>query len=385
MTPRRDAHRRGDLGLGRFTHIGCTGPDDVVVDFLRDLAARGGERRRVVIDANASLLVAGTTSVDAATDLTAATAGADSVLLVSRHRARQVQSPGATTLRYLVLDPTEHVEALVLLGRDIGPRLYIGEHDRPASLGPSLRDAPGGARVGIAVLGPVALTGIDYPLERHPKLTELVVYLALHPEGATSRAWTAALWPDRRVPGQTIANRLSEARRILGIASDGRPRLRKSGDRHRVVEFSSDWDEFRDRTGASTDSRSADSLEAALRLVRGRPFDDLAQGQWTVFEGFAAEIDEAVARTALELGAAVLATEPERAMWAAQQALRACPFDERLHRLAMRAADRCGNRAGIEATLRTLALVLEVDGNPLEAVHPDTARLYEELTAASRA
>ena len=232
-------------------------------------------------------------------------------------------------------------------------------------------------QVGISVLGPVMMTGTDYPLERHPKLTELVVYLALHPEGATSRNWTTALWPDRRVPGQTVANRLSEARQIVGIASDGRPRLRRNGERHTLVEFSSDWAQF--QLLAKTDS--AECWREALLLVRGRPFDELAQGQWVVFEGFLAEIERSISTVALELGTSALRNgDAELAGWAAQQALKACPFDERLHRLLMRSADALGNRGGVEETLRQLALILELEGNPLHGVHPRTAKLYNELT-----
>jgi DNA-binding SARP family transcriptional activator len=119
-------------------------------------------------------------------------------------------------------------------------------------------------------------------------------------------------------------------------------------------------------------------------LVRGRPFDELAQGQWVVFEGFLAEIERSVASVALMLGDVALeAGDAELCAWAAQQALKACPFDERLHRMLMRAADALGNRAGVESTLRQLALILEIDGNPLHGVHPKTAKLYHELTATS--
>jgi len=83
--------------------------------------------------------------------------------------------------------------------------------------------------VEVAVLGQIEVRGASGSLERRPKLTELVVYLAMHPEGATSSTWQNALWPDRRVPAQTVANRLSEAAGCSGSELDGRPRLRRSG------------------------------------------------------------------------------------------------------------------------------------------------------------
>jgi DNA-binding SARP family transcriptional activator len=304
------------------------------------------------------------------------------------------KSDKSVTLRVVFVDPASNADALVVFDYTGARQLFVRpEFNRVETT----LDSPGEAsahhqpevlfdrvtptrNVGIAILGPVAMTGTNYPLERHPKLTELVVYLTLHSEGATSRNWTTALWPERRVPAQTVANRLSEARRIVGFASDGRPRLRRNGERHCLVEFNSDWSDFQ----RLADSDSPEHWRRALELVRGRPFDELAQGQWVVFEGFLAEIERSVASVALMLGDVALeAGDAELCAWAAQQALKACPFDERLHRMLMRAADALGNRAGVESTLRQLALILEIDGNPLHGVHPKTAKLYHELTATS--
>lgn len=304
------------------------------------------------------------------------------------------ESQNTISPRVIFIDSAVDVDCLLVLDDSGERQLFVRpEFNKPvATQEPSEQRLPEsppevlfdrtvrGPQVGIAVLGPVGMTGTNYPLERHPKLTELVVYLTLHPEGATSRNWTTALWPERRVPAQTVANRLSEARRIVGFASDGRPRLRRNGERHCLVEFNSDWSDFQ-RLAASD---APESWRQALELVRGRPFDELAQGQWVVFEGFLAEIERAIASVALMLGDIALeAGDAELTAWAAQQALKACPFDERLHRMLMRAADALGNRAGVESTLRQLALILEIDGDPLHGVHPKTAKLYHELTATA--
>jgi DNA-binding SARP family transcriptional activator len=234
----------------------------------------------------------------------------------------------------------------------------------------------------VQVLGSVRITGIEGDLSRHPKLTELIAYLAVHPEGSLSRAWTGALWPERRVPQQTVANRLSEARRLLGFDADDLPRLRRDGERHQLRGVCTDWQRFREL--AAADHGPSDWCDA-LALVRGRPFEDLQEGQWTVLEGFVSEIEDEIAATALRLGAhALQAEEPEQAVFAARQALRAAPFDERLHRLLMRAADQAGNRGAIEEVLQQLVLVLEIDGDPLVAVHPETAALYQALSGRAR-
>ena len=237
--------------------------------------------------------------------------------------------------------------------------------------------------VEVCVLGPVEVRGVEGWFARRPKLTELVVYLAMHPEGATTRTWSTALWPDRCVPPQTIANRLSEARRALGFAPDGRPRLRRNGERHQLVGVATDWGRFGQ---LAAPARGPVGWHAALDLVRGRPFDELQQGQWTTFEGVAVEIERAVVECALRLGDHLLEVgDADGAAWASQKGLKSSPWDERLHRLLMRAADAAGNRAGVEAILRHLALVLEIDGDPLRGVHPETAALYERLRGSDGA
>lgn len=235
--------------------------------------------------------------------------------------------------------------------------------------------------IDVAVLGRVEVRGVGGSFARRPKLTELVVFLALHPEGSTSLAWSTALWPHRRVPDQTISNRLSEARRLLGFAPDDRPRLRRDGDLYRLVDVSTDWSRFTALAGRSGDVAS---WREALGLVRGRPFEDLPPALWTAVECTAAEIEHVVTDCALRCGDALLErADYAGAVWAAHRGLSAAPWDERLHRLLMRVADATGNRAGVEATLRHLALVLEIDGDPLRYVHPDTALLYEHLVGRS--
>jgi DNA-binding SARP family transcriptional activator len=235
--------------------------------------------------------------------------------------------------------------------------------------------------VEVAVLGRVEVRGVSGSFARRPKLTELVVFLALHPEGSTSLAWSTALWPHRRVPDQTISNRLSEARRLLGFAPDDRPRLRRDGELYRLADVSTDWARFKRLADRSAD---VPAWRAALGLVRGRPFEDLPPALWTAVECTAAEIEHVVTDCALRCGDALLErADYAGAVWAAHRGLSAAPWDERLHRLLMRTADATGNRAGVEATLRHLALVLEIDGDPLRYVHPDTALLYENLVGRS--
>jgi DNA-binding SARP family transcriptional activator len=298
------------------------------------------------------------------------------VAAVHRHRASAVVIVTAHTAARAILVAGRRDRCGVFVRAPEAPRAPAPPARVCSDALPEFVDRTG--PIEVAILGPVEIRGSTLPLGRHPRLTELVVYLAMHPEGATTAAWETALWPERRMPPQTIANRLSEARRALGFASDGRPRLRKSGERHLIADLKTDWEHFRKLAGRDGDLAA---WHDALELVRGRPFSDLHQGEWTALEGFVGEIEHAVVGCALRLGGLALADGcPDDAIWAAQRALRATPWDERLHRLLMEAADAAGDRGAVEATLRHLALVLEIDGDPLRGVHPETAALYARLS-----
>jgi DNA-binding SARP family transcriptional activator len=279
-------------------------------------------------------------------------------------------SPAASTD-----EPARGTVAPIRPGRDDTARAPGAQGQSPTS------EAAGPVEVGI--LGRVRVSGTPAPFDRKPRLTELVVYLALHPDGATTDAWATALWPDRRMPASTQANRLSETRIALGVARDGYAHLRKTGGRHHLgPEVSTDWDCFQALAAKS----DPEAWREALALVRGRPFEGLREPQWTVLEGTAASIVSAVVELACRLAEQMLATsDADGAEWAARRAMLCCPWDERLTRVLMRAADAAGNRAGVEAALRQLAKVLEADGDPLAAVHPETSALYRALMARREA
>jgi DNA-binding SARP family transcriptional activator len=237
-------------------------------------------------------------------------------------------------------------------------------------------------RLQVNVLGAVKVLGGASSFDRRPKLTELVVYLAMHPEGATTDAWATALWPDRRMPVSTLSNRLSEARLALGIASDGYAHVRKKGNRYSLgPDLVTDWERFRALAAAEDPA----SWRKALDLIRGRPFEGLRETQWTLIEGVIPAMESTVVELACRLAEVLLANgAPEGAEGAARRALLVCPWDERLYRVLMRGADALGNRAGVDAALRHLGRVLENKGDPLNSVHPDTAALYRELTSRRR-
>lgn len=298
----------------------------------------------------------------------AALAGGDPLLVVAARRpdggddARLELLARETRRRGTVAVLTDHlgIRAEVVLSLEV----------------PSVAEVAGPSPIEVAVLGPVEIRGAAPSLAKRPKLTELIVYLALHPEGVSTPSWTAALWPDRLMPAQTVNNRMSEARGLLGIATDGRSRLRREGERHRLHEVRTDWERFAGLAGRE----EPDAWRAALELVRGRPLEGLLGRPWCLYDGTLSEMEVAIVECTMRLGQALLREGNwDGAQWAAMRGLKACPFDERLHRLAMRAADAAGNRAGVEAIFRDLAVKLEVDGDPRRQLHPQTVALYERL------
>jgi DNA-binding SARP family transcriptional activator len=244
----------------------------------------------------------------------------------------------------------------------------------------------------VRVLGPVDVIGAAHTFTR-PWALELVTYLAMHPRGATADSWRTALWPDRLPAEPTCHSTVSAARRALGQASDGEEHLpRCRGGRLATgPSVTTDWAQFA-ALADTGGSHAPDAWRAALDLVRGRPFDGLRVADWVVLEGVDALVQDTVVHVGIRLAELLLATgDGHGAEVALRKALLASPYDERLYRLLLVAADRQGNPAAVDETMAELILLV-ADGRPssgrraargpgdlLDAVHPQTAALYRSL------
>jgi DNA-binding SARP family transcriptional activator len=232
-------------------------------------------------------------------------------------------------------------------------------------------------KICVRVLGPVEVLNTVDSLDRRKRITEVIVYLALHREGCTGEALSTAVWPDRRVPTQTVANRLSEARRMLGCSPSGKARLGRRAGRHVLSDIETDWERFEAMSGPQS---SIDDLRAALGLVRGRPFEGLSETGWALIEGIIATMEAQISDAACRLALMELdCGDPLAAERAVRRGLLAAPWDERLYRVLMTVCHAAGNRGGVDEALRSLARVLEWEGPAVEGVHPETARLYRRL------
>ena len=246
----------------------------------------------------------------------------------------------------------------------------------------------GDHEVEVRVLGPAEVVGAARPFRRAWTL-ELVAYLALHPRGATSDVWATALWPDRPMAASTLYSTVSAARRSLGRSRSGRDHLpHQRGALRLSPSVTSDWCCLT-VLGAAPDP--ADWWRA-LSLVRGRPFDGLRDPDWTVLEGVAATVEEGVVQLAIRLAEHHLGRgDGCSAARAARRALLASPYDERLYRLLLRAADLQGNPAGVEAAMSELVRLVAGGGHRCRSgrrsvgdaaayVHPETVALYRALS-----
>ncbi len=233
----------------------------------------------------------------------------------------------------------------------------------------------------VAVLGPIEIRGAARPFSR-AWAEELVVYLAMHPNGASNEAWATALWPDRLMAPSSLHSTASVARRSLGQSADGADHLPRSHGRLALAAtVSTDWDRF----VALSDSDDRDQWRQALTLVRGRPFDGLRASDWPILEGIAPAIEAAVVDLSGRLaGACLQQGDAQGAEWAARRGLVVSPYDERLYRMLMRASDLGGNPAGVDALMSELLTLVAEGIEPLDAVHPNTMELYRQLSRRRR-
>jgi DNA-binding SARP family transcriptional activator len=237
------------------------------------------------------------------------------------------------------------------------------------------------AEVEVAVLGPIDIRGAARSFSR-AWAEELVVYLAMHPNGVSNEAWATALWPDRLMAPSSLHSTASVARRSLGQSADGADYLPRSHGRLALAAtVGTDWGRF----VALADSDQPHQWRQALTLVRGRPFDGLRASDWPILEGIAPAIEAAVVDLAGRLAGACLQQGDARgAEWAARRGLVVSPYDERLYRMLMRASDLGGNPAGVDALMSELLTLVAEGIEPFDAVHPSTMELYRQLSRRRR-
>ena len=239
----------------------------------------------------------------------------------------------------------------------------------------------------IGVLGKVAVQGVgELPADRTDLATELVAYLAMHPEGVHLNVLGGVLWP-RGVTADVRDATIDRARQWLGTDPGGSHFLRTDAGGRLSLANSvvCDWDCARTlfisarRAGSSPDE--ADLLRRALKMVRGEVFDGVPEGRygWIAHDDVARTMARVVVDGAHQLSQLLNGSDdPVGAAEAAEAGLRISPGSQLLWRELMRSRYAETGVAGVRRTLDQMSEALR--GISLE---PETEALAEELLPAT--
>jgi DNA-binding SARP family transcriptional activator len=240
------------------------------------------------------------------------------------------------------------------------------DQDEPA--GPNAEAAPGRAPE-VRVLGTVELAvpaGPGQPATvRGGKLAELAAFLLLQPgqpdEDIAKALGEAAPWA-----GKTLNARVAELRKRLGTDAEGELYLpRKAG--YRLGGVRCDWQRFAALAdhGLACPGPPVAELEAALALVRGRPFAGKAY-RWA--QPLRQQMIDRIVQVAHAVACQRLSTQDyDAARQAIGVGLVAEPGAQLLYRDWIKAEDRSGNRPGVMAVIEQLRQVTAEHDRPLEA------------------
>lgn len=182
----------------------------------------------------------------------------------------------------------------------------------------------------------------------------LLAYLALHP-GATTEQYNEAFWPNTEVSGAKAAqnrNKLSNlTRAYLGQADDGTMLFPHARDeRYRLDEqVLCDWTIFTRLIGDNVQTVSLPRLVAALRLVRGAPFEGIRPKNYLWNERNMTEMIEVISMAAHELvDRAMAKNDAQLARLGALVGRTVDPANEQAWRDAITAEHLAKDRSGVE-------------------------------------
>jgi nucleoid-associated protein YgaU/DNA-binding SARP family transcriptional activator len=232
---------------------------------------------------------------------------------------------------------------------------------------PDLEPDPDAPR--ILLLGRVDLEGASTPATaRRGRSLELLAYLALHP-GASASELDDALWPGQRVTYDMRNSLISRTRTWLGTDRDGRPYLDHSNNSGRGYRLHpavrTDWHDLLRLARQGLTEDDVDQLDAALRLVRGRPFLGVDPAGYAWAEADAQTMISTIVDIAHDTAAQLMDTGmPSAARSALATGLTVEPANEALAFQAMRLAARTGDRNELQRLAQRLR-------EQLRAIDPD--------------
>ncbi|MGQ5262910.1 AfsR/SARP family transcriptional regulator [Micromonospora sp. ZYX-F-536] len=299
---------------------------------------------------------------------------------------------GTSKIRLCVLDPTAAADLLTVIGHAHSPgtqkhlspaaaripRQTTGRKATPQLLSP-VTDSRTRHRLEVRVLGQPTVLRDEQPLTiRRTAALQALVFLTVHPNGASSRELVQAIWPG--LPTHTLTGRLyttlSDLRGTFR-AADVPTVIEHAEDRYRLNPTLVDADLWRfnalnhDATTAVTDRTTA------WKAVTDTYTGELADGHtWPWLQ----QPREATRRIAIDAYAALAATEtdPQQALTWLQRGIRVDPYNAELHQRAITAFATLGDQSAIAAlygsyTRRLAAAGLE-PSDELRAVARHLAR-----------
>ncbi|MFB9902881.1 AfsR/SARP family transcriptional regulator [Allokutzneria oryzae] len=265
----------------------------------------------------------------------------------------------------------------------------------PVSVEPAGADEDAGQRIRITLLGGLEVSWCEAGGSQHditaalpPKVRELLIFLAVHPDGVGRDAVLAALWPEytQDSPTNALHTALSRLRRAAATATAGTvTRLMTGVGRYRLdpevvtVDY---WHFLRAvaaHRAALTREHREDRLRAVVRAYRG-PLAHGCDYEWID------ALRETARRDALDAVAALarilVDTDPEQTLGLLETARELDPHHELLYRDIMRLQGRLGRADAVERTLGLLVKRLaEIGEHPT----PETTELAARLCGRAEA
>lgn len=278
-------------------------------------------------------------------------------------------------------DPSQHTQTTTT-----NPTTAIGDtaHAEAAVLASVLAPvAPVPPAPRILVIGPVELVHVGGTVEpsKRARLLEYAAYLALHAESSHT-AIDDAIWPNRSTEDNlnTRNPATSKLRRWVGTDPDGREYLPRHQAGHGYAfdpTVRTDLDDWNDLLPAGPLHAPTENLEAALRLVRGRPFE----GHHRRYYGWAEPLTQRLTGDIVDAASELANRRLAEGQWRAVEeacviGLRIEPAYERLWRLRILAAHRSHNPdARNEAIDRLLSITEELECD----LEPETETLLDAV------
>lgn len=240
-----------------------------------------------------------------------------------------------------------------------------------------------GAEPMVSVLGSVRIYNGRDLVDCTPRVSGLVAFMALRP-GAGPEGVHAALWPMQRPEGATASyNRnkaTAEARAVLGESPAGVKLIPDvTGAGYRLDgSVGTDWDLFQKLIGQDLAITSTPRLAAALRLVRGQPFEGVKERWFAWAEVERQEMIAAVCDAAHELANRSLRSgDVQLSRLAATAGRTVDPANEAAWRNAMRAEYVAGNRSFFGKIVNQLKEIGKKYGL---APEPETMGLIDQIS-----